>query len=350
MTASTQTKTALIVGVTGTFGVHAAQALIKHGWTVRALARDPAAAAEKLGPRTPIQFVQGDAMDAASVAAAAAGVQLVVHAANPPAYRNWKGTVLPMVESAMAAAKAAGARLVVPASVYNFAPDAGPAIREDAPQAPATRKGAIRVELERRLRAASEDGLKVLVLRAGDFFGPVAPNSALGWITQRKGARLTGVYRAGPASVGHCFAYMPDLGETLARLVEQEDRLGAYEVFHFRGEWLEQSGALAETIRKVLGRPDLPINAFPWLVVRLASPFNETFRELLEMRYLQEKPIGLDNARLVAFLGEEPHTPFETAIRATLADMGCLQEIPREGGASGRMAAWSDSSAIAPMR
>ena len=84
----------------------------------------------------------------------------------------------------------------------------------------------------------------------------------------------------------------------------------------------------AEAIRRASGQPKLPIRGFPWLVVELASPFNETFRELLEMRYLWNRPIGLDNAKLVAFLGAEPHTALDTALRATLADMGCLPEQP----------------------
>jgi len=49
MTQATQ-KTALIIGATGSFGVHAVQALIKHGWAIRALARDPAAAAPSSAP------------------------------------------------------------------------------------------------------------------------------------------------------------------------------------------------------------------------------------------------------------------------------------------------------------
>jgi nucleoside-diphosphate-sugar epimerase len=323
MTPSTE-KTALIIGATGSFGVHAAEALIKHGWTIRALARDPAAAAQKLGPRTPIAWVKGDAMDAGSVLAAASGVQLIVHAANPPRYRNWKGTVLPMAESAIAAAKASGARLVVPASVYNFAPDSGATIAEDAAQHPVTCKGAIRVEMERRLKAASEAGVKVLILRAGDFFGPAAPNSALSWLTTHRPGRVTGVFRPGPADVGHAFAYMPDLGEALARLVDAD--LADYEVVHFRGQWLERIALLGEAMRRVTGRADLPVRSFPWIVVRLAAPFNETFRELLEMRYLWQRPIGLDNARLVRLIGPEPHTPLDAALRATLADMGALEE------------------------
>ncbi|HEY3694337.1 NAD-dependent epimerase/dehydratase family protein [Phenylobacterium sp.] len=327
MTISPTRKTALVVGVTGSFGAHAAQALIKHGWAIRGLARDPAAAAARVGEHTPIAWVKGDAMDAGSVVAAAAGVQLIVHAANPPGYRNWKGTVLPMTDSVIAAAKASGARLAIPGNVYNYAPDAGPAIAEDAPQAPATRKGALRVEMERRLRAASDhDGVKVLILRAGDFFGPAAPNSALAWLAQKARGRVTGVFTPGPA--GHAFAYMPDLGETLARLVDQEERLARFEVFHFRGQWIERGAELGEAMRRACGQPKLPIRPFPWLVVQLAAPFNETFRELLEMRYLWRKPIGLDNGRLVKFLGQEPHTPLDAGLRATLIDMGCLEDEP----------------------
>ena len=317
-------RTALIVGATGHFGSHASQALLKHGWRIRALARDPAAAAAGTGARTPIEWVKGDAMDAASVVAAAAGAQLIVHAANPPGYRNWKGTVLPMTESVIAAAKASGARLAIPGNVYNFAADAGPAIAEDAPQRPATRKGALRVEMEQRLRAASGDGVKVLILRAGDFFGPGGDGGAMAWLAQRRSGRLTAMAEPGPAAVGHAYAYLPDLGETLARLVDAEDRLGAFEVFHFRGHWLDHNGEMVAAVRRATGRADLPARGFPWLAVIAAAPFVETFRELLEMRYLWRRPIGLDNARLTAFLGAEPHTPLDAALAATLADMGLL--------------------------
>jgi nucleoside-diphosphate-sugar epimerase len=337
------TRTALVIGATGLFGLHAAEALIKHGWRVRALARDPAAAAAKLGPRTPIEWVKGDAMEEASVVAAAAGADLVVHAANPPRYRNWKGTVLPMMDSSIAAAKAAGARLVVPASVYNFAPDSGAEIAEDAAQAPATRKGAIRVELERRLRAASDDGLRVLVLRAGDFFGPAAPG-ALDWLVMRGKGRVTSVWSPGPADNGHAYAYLPDLAETMARLVDAEDRLGRFEVFHFRGHYLARNAEFGAAMRRVTRNPKLPVRPFPWVVVWAAAPFNETFRELLEMRYLWRRPIGLANGKLVRFLGEEPHTPLDRALAASLADMGCLEEP-----AYARADACRTSSAMAPV-
>jgi len=214
-------------------------------------------------------------------------------------------------------------------------------IGEGAPQVPVTRKGAIRVEMERRLREVSKEGVKVLILRAGDFFGPAAPNSALSWLAQKSRGRITSTFVPGRAA--HAFAYMPDLCETLARLVDAEDRLGAFEVFHFRGQWLEDGRALGEAMRRVTGQPKLAINGFPWIVVRLAAPFNETFRELLEMRYLWDRPIGLDNAKLVRFLGEEPHTPLDAALRATVVDMGCLDDAAAAAAQPSR-----DSSAMAP--
>ena len=315
-------RTALIIGATGSFGTHAAQALLKHGWAIQALARNPEAAAEAAGPRTPIAWIGGDAMNRADMIAAAKGVQLVVHAANPAGYHNWKGLVVPMAENAIAAARASGARLVLPGNVYNFAPDAGADIAEDAPQATVTRKGAIRVEVERRLRRAADSGVKVLILRAGDFFGPAAPNSALSWLTTRRGARLTGVYQPGSPEVGHAFAYLPDLAETLARLADSEDRLSGFETFHFRGHWLARGDDLGRAIRRVTGQPRLPIKGFPWPMIWALGPFVELFRELWEMRYLWRRPIGLANDKLIAFLDSEPHTPLDAALAATLADMG----------------------------
>jgi hypothetical protein len=38
------------------------------------------------------------------------------------------------------------------------------------------------------------------------------------------------------------------------------------------------------------------------------------FREVVEMRYLWPVPIGLDNTKLRAFLGQEPHTPLRDAV------------------------------------
>jgi nucleoside-diphosphate-sugar epimerase len=62
--------------------------------------------------------------------------------------------------------------------------------------------------------------------------------------------------------------------------------------------------------------------------MRALSPFVESFRETLEMRYLWQRPLALDNRKLVAVLGSEPHTALHDAVHDTLEALGCL-----EGGA-----------------
>lgn len=325
---SNSQRTALIVGATGSFGGHAAAALIHHGWTVRALARDPDGARARTGPRMPIDWVAGDAMNAADVAGAAEDAAVILHAANPPRYRNWRGLAIPMLRATIAAAEASRARIVLPGNVYNYAPDSGPRIPETAPQSPATRKGKVRVEMEQMLQEATGRGVKALVLRAGDFFGPAAPNSGLQWLTTRRAGKVTGIYAPGPLDVGHAYAYLPDLAKTLVQLLDRESQLADFESFHFAGHWLASGDALADAIRRIVGDPAIPLRRFPYPLIQALSPFNETFRELLEMRYLWEKPIGLDDAKLRAFLGDIPITPFDIAIRESLADMGCLAAAP----------------------
>jgi nucleoside-diphosphate-sugar epimerase len=321
MSNPTDPKIALVIGATGNFGAHAVQAMLKRGWTIRALARDPAKAAAKAGARTPIDWIKGDAMNTADVANAAVGVQVIVHAANPPAYKNWRGLALPMLRATIAAAEQEGARIVLPGNVYNYAPDAGSMIAESAPQAPATRKGKIRVEMEEMLRDATGNGARVLVVRAGDFL------TNLSWLTVCSRGRLRALFRAGPTDIGHAWAYLPDLAETTARLLDREADLGAFAVFNFKGHFI--TGAeLEASVRRVANRPRLPTWPFPWPLVIALSPFVELFRELIEMRYLQRLPIGLDNAKLVAFLKAEQHTSLDVAVRGALEELDLDLETP----------------------
>jgi nucleoside-diphosphate-sugar epimerase len=183
------TRTALVLGATGRIGGETAAALLRHGWHVVAMQRSntgPAALANAIR-------VAGDASSAADVRRAAEGAQVIVHAVNPPGYRDWDKLVLPMIDTRIAAAKAVGARVVLPGTIYNYGPDAFPVLGEDAPQHPVTRKGRIRVELERRPEAASRAGLPALIVRFGDFFGPAPGNN---WFSQAMvslGKRLRGI-------------------------------------------------------------------------------------------------------------------------------------------------------------
>src|SRR5277367_5848344 len=140
------TRTALVIGITGSIGREVAGALLRRGWQVRALHRDPSAARISVAQPDSVRWIKGDAMQAGDVAEAARGTELIVHAANPPNYRNWRGLALPMLDNTIAAARTSNARILLPATIYNFGSDAARVLKENAPQTPTTRKGQVRVE------------------------------------------------------------------------------------------------------------------------------------------------------------------------------------------------------------
>jgi nucleoside-diphosphate-sugar epimerase len=323
---SASERLALVIGATGGIGGETAKALLAHGWRVRALTRDPRAASQRAAWVGPVEWVAGDAMNAADVAAAAEGAAILVHAANPPGYRNWRGLAVPMLGNSLAAARASGARLILPGNVYNYGPDAWPVLREDSPQHPLTRKGAIRVEMEASLKEAAGSGVRSLVVRAGDFFGAHQPASWFKDMMIKPGRPLRSVVYPGDPAAGHAWAYLPDLAETIARLSDIEQTLPAFETVHFGGHWVEPGIELAKAIARAAGRPEAKIKKAPWLMIRLASPFVEMFRELLEMRYLWRVPVRLDNGKLRKLLGEEPHTPLDDALREVLAALGVRED------------------------
>jgi nucleoside-diphosphate-sugar epimerase len=314
---TTTHRTALVLGATGGVGGATARALLEKGWIVKALTR------RAMPADGPIEWIKGDAMNAADVLSAAAGTQVIVHAVNPPGYRDWETQVLPMLDNTIAAARAVDARIVIFGSVYNYGPDAFPLLREDSPQNAPTRKGEIRVEVEQRLQAAASTGVRSLNLRCGDFYGPHAGSS---WFAQglvKPGKPLRVMHYPGPRELGHAWAYLPDVGATTAALLDQEDRLDTFARFHFGGHYVT-GNALHAAMKRASGRPALPLRAFPWPVVTLASPFSKTMREVRKMRYLWLSPLQLDDTRLRAFLGAVPSTPLEAALRSTLSSLGTL--------------------------
>ncbi len=119
----------------------------------------------------------------------------------------------------------------------------------------------------------------------------------------------------GPLGIAHCWAYLPDLAEIMVRLATRDD-LADFETFHMRGQTLTGH----EMVAGAVGSRRPPA----WIAIKAMAPFNETMREMLEVRYLWDRPVLLDNARLVARLGEEPRAPVVEALRTALAGIDAL--------------------------
>src|SRR5215472_18404567 len=229
----------LVLGATGGIGGETARQLRDAGWEVRALKRG---AEKSIEHRDGITWLRGDALKREDVMAAAQGCTVIMHAVNPPGYRRWSEVVLPMLDNTIAAATAERATIVLPGTLYNYGPDAFGLVTEESPQNPLTRKGAIRVEMERRLESFTGKGGRVLIVRAGDFFGPAV--SGNNWFSQgliKPGRRVTKISYPGARGVGHQWSYVPDVARTIVELLAGRDSLAPFATFHMKGHW-DQDG------------------------------------------------------------------------------------------------------------
>jgi nucleoside-diphosphate-sugar epimerase len=140
---------------------------------------------------------------------------------------------------------------------------------------------------------------------------------------------VTHIANPGRAGIGHQWAYLPDVAATMVALIGRRDALPVFARYHMAGHWDGDGATMARAVRQVAGRHGRQprIGAFPWWLLPLIAPFNETMRELREMRYLWRQPLRLDNRALLAVLGSEPHTPLEQAVECTLEGMGCLTPV-----------------------
>ena len=157
------------------------------------------------------------------------------------------------------------------------------------------------------------------------------------WFSQglvKPGKPVSSIPYPGRRGVGHAWAYLPDLAETMAQLVESESTLRPFETFHFAGHWDADGTQMIRAIQAAAGNPNIAVRSFPWPLVTLLSPFVTLFREMQEMRYLWRQPLRLSNEHLLGVLRIEPQTSLEQAVRTTLTGLGCLETQQPVGQAS----------------
>jgi nucleoside-diphosphate-sugar epimerase len=309
--------TALVLGLTGAIGGAVAAALARRGYRVRALTRHAATRTNHFGHH--VDWIDGDAVDRDAVIRAAYGADLIVHAVNPPNYSNWREIGLPMLNNTVDAAERSGATILFPANVYVFSKNTPDLVDEAVVPSPTTRKGQVRLEMEELLaNAARTRDVRVIAVRAGDFFGKGVVNSWFSQALVKNGPDAKSIQLLSRPGVGHSWAYVPDLAETFGRLVDIRAKLAPYEMVHFAGHYDDTANPFAEAISRAISRPDLKTKAFPWFSVYLGAPFVPFLREVIEMIWLWKHPLKLDNSKLVSLIGDEPHTPLDLAIAASL--------------------------------
>lgn len=278
-------RTALILGSSGRFGRNMAEALTRHGWTVRKFDR----ATDNLPD-------------------AAIGADLIVNAWNPP-YSQWADTVPKLTKQVIDAAKTSGAAVMIPGNVYVYGEDLPPVLAPDTPHRSTHSLGQIRRTMEAAYRDA---GVKTVILRAGDYLDTEASGNWFDQIVAAKIAKGKFSY-PGPLDLVHAWAFLPDLAEAGAQLVGALEDLPVFCEFTFEGFSLtgqEMADAIARaTDQRVRAK------SMSWLPIRIARPFWREAKHLLEMRYLWKNPHRLDGTALAERAPGFAPTPLDDALR-----------------------------------
>jgi nucleoside-diphosphate-sugar epimerase len=314
----------LVTGPTGKVGNAVARALHARGDDVRALARDPAAAADVLPAG--VEVVRGDVTDPASLGPAVAGCELVFNAMGVPEQWtkdeelfervNARGT-----ENVVRAAAAAGVRRVVQTSTIDvFHAEQGG--RFDERDLAAYPKGTAYERSKQHaeeLALAAGDGTEVVFANPAAVYGGVAgPSASLETtlfepvIRKRLPALMPGgmgVVYADGAAAGHL-------------LVADRGRPGERYILCDRHVTLEE---LARTVKRVAGRGFVP-PVLPPAVARSLAFVSEQVANLTGLppivsrgqAYFVTWNAAPDSTKAQEELGWEP-TPLEQGVAAAVA-------------------------------
>lgn len=296
-----------VVFGTGQIGRQLVDRLLARGLPVRSVRRSPEASRHPLH-----QTVQADLHDREAALRAAAGATVAYHCVNVP-YHQWSAQLPPLYHHIAAAARAAGAHLVVLDNVY--AVGATGTFDEETPEQPCSRKGAIRKRLADELRAMHARGeLRVTIGRASDFFGPGADNTVL--LHPRATAQLrsgTTVDVLGNVDQPHSWSYVRDVAEGLLQLGLHPELAG--QTFHLPVLPAQSGRSLLEALAAELGEPLRVRRMSPWML-RMLGWFSPVMREMPEMQYQFENPFIMSDARIRRELSLQP-TPLAEQIAAT---------------------------------
>jgi nucleoside-diphosphate-sugar epimerase len=306
-----------IFGAAGAIGRALGRELRFRDISFRAVGRIRAKLEEAFGQMRQAEICAADLTNPEAATQAARGVDTIIYAVGVP-YTEFELHPKLMQVTVDAAVAAGVPRLVVVSSVYSYGVPETRTVAETHPRNPTAFKGRMRKEQEDIAFRAQLDGkLQSMVIRLPDFYGPWAESSLANMIMRAALAGKPADWLGSPDKP-HEFVYVPDTGPVIAELASRADCYG--ESWNFAGV-AEIRGAEFLTLVyrqlhmepkwRTIGRTKLKIGG-------LVDPF---VKELVEMHYLVETPVILDDSKLRAKLGTVHKTSYEAGIEKTLAWM-----------------------------
>lgn len=299
-----------ILGAGGAIANSLAPLLVAHNERVRLVSRDP-------GPLAGTDAVAADVTDYAQVLQAVEGSS-VVYLLVGLTYdiHVWRERWPRIMSNVISACKEHGCKLVFFDNVYMYGPVEGP-MTEETPFRPTSKKGAVRAAIaEQLLQEMKGSGLKALIARSADFYGPGAKTGVaniLVFDNLHKGKKAQWL---GAADLPHSFTYTPDAARALYLLAQREDAFG--QTWHLPTAAPPLTGRQFITEAAAAMNRPAKLSTLSTSMLRLVGLFNRTVGELAEMNYQFKRPYVFNSDKFNRAFDFEP-TPYAEGIRKTAA-------------------------------
>ncbi|WP_085524320.1 SDR family NAD(P)-dependent oxidoreductase [Tuberibacillus sp. Marseille-P3662] len=304
---------ALVLGASGGMGYSIVQELTSRGIPVKAFARTKHKLERLFGEDPNVTTISGDVFQLEDLRKAASGVDVIFHSVNIP-YARWEKELAQLMNNIVDAAKSESAKLAIVDNIYAYGRSPGQIVNEMSPKNPHTKKGNIRLEVERLVKRS---GVPALFAHFPDFFGPKAERTILN-VTLKNVVRNNKASFVGSQKVAKEFIFTPDGAKAIVNLSLNDHAYG--QNWNIPGYGVITGEELIQTIRSLTNYTKR-VSTINKSMIRLLGLFNSDMREVVELFYLNEEPVILNGEKYEKWVGPLPRTSYEDGLRCTLEDM-----------------------------
>ncbi|WP_286884402.1 NAD-dependent epimerase/dehydratase family protein [Aneurinibacillus sp. UBA3580] len=306
-------KKALVLGASGGMGYALVKELAGRGIETVAFARTKEKLDKLFGGMENVRIASGNVYVLKDIIEAGEGTDVIFHTVNIP-YPEWRTGHPTIMKNVLAAASALKAKFAFVDNIYAYGRGNGQEITEEYPKRPHTKKGKIRLELERMVREAHKGGVPALIAHFPDFYGPHAPNTVLNYTLESMLSGKKAMF-VGRQDVKREYIFTPDGAKALVELAMREEAYG--QNWNIPGCTVISGKEIVAIVRELTGFRG-KVGTVSKGMITLIGLFNKAMWEVREMMYLMEEPVVLSGNKYETHIGPLPKTPYEEGIRQTL--------------------------------
>lgn len=304
-----------ILGASGAIGTELARALKNYTGDIRLVSRNP-----KKVNETDTLFPT-DLSNREEVFKAIKGSEIVYLTVGLEyKLEVWKKQWPELMKNVIDACIENNSKLVFFDNVYMIGGDNVKHITEESPFSPTSRKGEIRVALDKMiLDAIKERKLQAIIARAPDFYGAIKDRSLLMELVYKNMSVNKTAQWFFNAKVKHSFIYTPDAGKATALLGNTPEAYN--QIWNLPTDRNSMTGEeWIALFAREMGKSS-KYQQVPAFLVKMIGFFVPFMKEIYEMRYQFDREYFFDSSKFEKYFHFKP-TSYEQGVKEILTASG----------------------------